>query len=154
MHDLTITPQGHLLVRETPLEPPDRKPSKALLEAYGESPARGMLYSASEEMEAVLPPSFEFARSIARLYLTNLCKAATAEPGEPIPELPPPGGRPRTGDPPSPSDDRAGVSDAGSPFELVARPRFVSPGAKSKSTPAERKAICGSATPSGDSSAA
>ena len=89
-YELTITPQGHLLVRETSLEPPDRKPSKALLEAYGESPARGMLYSASEEMDAVLPPSFEFARSIARLYLTNLCKAATAEPGGPIPEIPPP----------------------------------------------------------------
>ena len=49
-----------------------------------------MLYSASEEMDAVLPPSFEFARSIARLYLTNLCNAATAEPGGPIPEIPPP----------------------------------------------------------------
>ena len=34
MHDLTITPQGHLLVRETPLETPDRKLSKAMLEAY------------------------------------------------------------------------------------------------------------------------
>ncbi len=61
-----------------------------MLEAYRESTARGMLYSASEEMEAALPSSFEFARSIARLYLTNLCKAATGEPGEPIPELPPP----------------------------------------------------------------
>jgi SNF2-related domain/SNF2 Helicase protein/Helicase conserved C-terminal domain len=90
MHDLTITPQGHLLVRETPLETPERKLPKALLEAYRESAARGMLYSASEELEASLPPSFDFARSIARLYLTNLCKAATGEPGEPIPELPPP----------------------------------------------------------------
>jgi hypothetical protein len=90
MHDLTITPQGHLLVRETPLETPERKLPKALLEAYRESAARGMLYSASEELEASLPPSFDFARSIARLYLTNLCKAATGEPGKPIPELPPP----------------------------------------------------------------
>ena len=38
----------------------------------------------------MLPASFEFARSIARLYLTNLCKAATSEPGVPIPEIPPP----------------------------------------------------------------
>ena len=90
MFDLTISPQGHLLVRETLLEPSDRKSSKALLDAYRESPARGMLYSASEAMEAVLPPSFEFARSIARLYLTNLCKAATLEPGGPIPEIRPP----------------------------------------------------------------
>ena len=49
-----------------------------------------MLYSATEEMDAALPPPFEFARSIARLYLTNLCKAAIAEPGGAIPELPPP----------------------------------------------------------------
>jgi len=65
MHDLTITPQGHLLVRDTP-DASDRKLSKALLEAYGESPARGMLVSASEEIDTVLPASFEFARSIAR----------------------------------------------------------------------------------------
>src|SRR5437868_5776686 len=80
MHELTITPEGHLLVRETSLATPDRKPSKRLLEAYGESPARGMLLSATEEMDAALPPPFEFARSIALLYLTNLCHAAIAEP--------------------------------------------------------------------------
>ncbi|XBH05213.1 SNF2 helicase-associated domain-containing protein [Singulisphaera sp. Ch08] len=90
MHELTITPEGHLLVRETSLDSSDRKPSKRLLEAYGESPARGMLYSATIEMEAALPPPFEFARSIARLYLTNLCHAAIADPGGPVPELPPP----------------------------------------------------------------
>jgi superfamily II DNA or RNA helicase len=90
MFELIITPQGHLLVRETELETPDRKPSKALLAAYSESQAHGMLHSASEDMEAPLPVSFEFARSIARLYLTNLCKAATGEAGEPIPDIPPP----------------------------------------------------------------
>ena len=90
MHELTITPQGHLLVRETPLDSPDRKLSKAMLAAYGESTARGLLYSASEELQAALPLSFEFARSIARLYLTKLCQAATGEPGEAFPELPPP----------------------------------------------------------------
>ena len=90
MFDLTITPQGHLLVRESPQEPADRRPSKALLSAYAESPAHGLLHSASEEMEAALPVSFEFARSIARLYLTDLCKAATGEAGEAIPDLPPP----------------------------------------------------------------
>ncbi len=90
MHELTITPEGHLLVRETALATSDRIPSKRLLEAYGESPARGMLFSATEEMDAALPPPFEFARSIARLYLTNLCHAAIAEPGGAVPELPPP----------------------------------------------------------------
>src|SRR5580698_8776020 len=89
MHDLSITPQGHLLVRETTLEVPDGKLTKALLEAYQESSARGMLHSASRELDAALPPSFEFARSIAQLYLTKLCKTATGQPGEPIPEVPP-----------------------------------------------------------------
>jgi superfamily II DNA or RNA helicase len=90
MHELTISPQGHLLVRESLLGTLNQEPSKGLLEAYQESAARGMLYSASQEMEAASPPSFEFARSFARLYLTTLCKAATGEPGQPIPELPPP----------------------------------------------------------------
>src|SRR5687767_12371198 len=81
MHELTITPGGHLLLRESLLETSDRKPSKELLEAYSESAARGMLYSAGEEMHAALPSSFEFARTIARLYLTNLCKAAAIETG-------------------------------------------------------------------------
>ena len=91
MHDLTITPQGHLLVRDTP-DAADRKLSKALLAAYGISPARGMLASASEEIDAVLPASFEFARSIARLYLTHLCRMAPAEAGAAIPDTPPPSG--------------------------------------------------------------
>jgi hypothetical protein len=90
MHELTITPQGHLLVRETPVEKPHPEPPKALLDAYAESAARGMLTSASDGTAAVLPPAFEFARSFARLYLATLCKAATGEPGQSIPELPPP----------------------------------------------------------------
>jgi non-specific serine/threonine protein kinase len=77
MHELTITPAGHLLVRELPIEATDRKLSEATLEAYSESAARGMLYSATAETEPALPASFEFARSIARRYLANLCKAAT-----------------------------------------------------------------------------
>jgi superfamily II DNA or RNA helicase len=88
MHELTITPEGHLLVRETAMETLDRKPSKRLLDAYGESPARGMLFSATEEMGEALPPPFEFTRSIARLYLTSLCHAAIAEPSGAVPELP------------------------------------------------------------------
>jgi superfamily II DNA or RNA helicase len=90
MHELTIAPEGHLLVRETSLDSSERKPSKRLLEEYGESPARGMLFSATVEMEAALPPPFEFARSIARLYLMNLCHAALTKPDGSVPELPPP----------------------------------------------------------------
>ena len=90
MHELTITPEGHLLVRETAEAASDRKPSKRLLDAYAENQARGMLYSATEEPDATPPPPFAFARSIARLYLTDLCHAALAEPGAPVPDLPPP----------------------------------------------------------------
>lgn len=92
MYELAITPQGHLLVREEPSEASDPKLPKGLLDAYRESPAGGMLRSASEDAEAVLPPSFEFARSIARLYLTALCRVAPAEVGATVPELPPPAG--------------------------------------------------------------
>ncbi|HEX3148895.1 MAG TPA: DEAD/DEAH box helicase [Gemmataceae bacterium] len=90
MHDLTITPRGHLLVREMADEGPERKLPPKLLNAYAESAARGMLDSAINDVDAVLPPSFDFARSVARLYLTTLCKNVTAEPGAAIPELLPP----------------------------------------------------------------
>src|SRR3569832_2519398 len=90
MHELTVTPHGHLVVREAPADAPAPAVSKALLQAYAHSPARGMLYSAAEDVTATLPASFEFARSIARLYLTNLCRAAIAEPEGVVPELSPP----------------------------------------------------------------
>jgi superfamily II DNA or RNA helicase len=90
MYELAISPRGRLFVGEASSEPAGRRPSKALLDAYGESPARGMLRSGSVETDAALPASFEFARSIARLYLTKLCTVATTEPGAPVPEIPPP----------------------------------------------------------------
>jgi non-specific serine/threonine protein kinase len=90
MPELTITPHGHLVVRDTPDETPSRKPPAVVLAAYADGPARGMLVSATEAADAPLPPAFEFARSVARLYLTALCRAATAEPGAAVPELPPP----------------------------------------------------------------
>ncbi len=67
MHELTITPQGHLVVREAPPETPSQKLSQMLLHAYRESPARGMLYPATEEGDGVLHASLEFFPSIARL---------------------------------------------------------------------------------------
>lgn len=91
MRDLAITPQGHLLVRETTSEDGDRSVPKALIEAYATSPILGMLHSAGEDLTAALPASFEFARSIARLYLANLCNVAVvAGPGAEIPPTPPP----------------------------------------------------------------
>lgn len=88
MHELAITPQGHLVVRASTTE--SKTVSAKLLEAYKKSAAHGMLYTASNEMDSVLPTSFEFARSIARLYFTHLCRVATGESAEVLPELAPP----------------------------------------------------------------
>ena len=90
MHELTITPQAHLLVRETSTETSDRAVSSSLLAAYAANPARGMLQSASAEASASLPPAFEFARTLARLYLTDLCRAVVGEPEGALPPLLPP----------------------------------------------------------------
>ena len=78
--------------------------------------------------DAALPPPFEFARSIARLYLTHLCRGRRrGTPGGATPRTPAARGRPRTGRPPGPAHDRAGVPDAGRPRGLVARPRRPRP---------------------------
>lgn len=90
MQDLVITPQGRLLLREMTGDHGGRSVSKSLLDAYESGPALGMLHSASEDTASALPASFEFARSIARLYLAKLCDAAVSEPGARIPETPPP----------------------------------------------------------------
>ena len=89
MEDLAISPQGHLLVRETS-EGADRAISSEILDAFRQSGARGMLDSASEHPDATLPPAMDFARSIGGLYWSQLCRVATGQPGETLPELPPP----------------------------------------------------------------
>jgi superfamily II DNA or RNA helicase len=88
MSELSITPSGHLSLRDAPSEA-GPVVSAALVEAYRASAVQGLLLSAIEE-QRVLPPSFDFARTFARLYLTALCKAATGAPGEAVPELVPP----------------------------------------------------------------
>ena len=90
MHDLAITPGGRLLFRDLPDQGRDHQLPKALLDAYAANTTRGMLHSASSEWDGALPLPFEFARSIARLYLTHLCKTATGQPGDDIPDLPAP----------------------------------------------------------------
>ena len=79
MHDLAITPGGRLLFRDLPDQGRDHQLPKALLDAYAANTTRGMLHSASSEWDGALPLPFEFARSIARLYLTHLCKTATGK---------------------------------------------------------------------------
>ena len=154
MHELTITPQGHLLVRETSLE---ASGSEALETARSKRTERARRAGCSSprprRWTRRCRRPFEFARSIARLYLTNLCHAAIAEPGGAVPELPPPS-----------ADLERAVLQAPpmTGLEYLIRKSFRiggatsirSPGARSRGTPAGRKAICESATRSGDTSAA
>lgn len=90
MYELTISPQGHLLVREMQDDGAQRNLPQRLLAAYAISAAHGLLNSATQDLDAVLPPSFDFARSIARMYLAALAKNVTTEPAASIPEIPPP----------------------------------------------------------------
>lgn len=89
MPELSITPHGHLLVRESP----DRSTqaiASAVLEAFRTDPIRGMLISASESSDAVLPADFEFVRSFARLYLGKFVKLVTADGGGNLSDVSPP----------------------------------------------------------------
>ena len=71
-------------------------------------------------------PSSSPARSPGFISRTS-ARPRLAEPGGADPRNPAPGGRSRAGRSPGPAHDRVGVSDAGSPCELVARPRFARP---------------------------
>ena len=83
-HQLTITPHGHLLVREAPDDGGPAVP-KSLLAAYATSPAAGMVHSAS--LEHALPLSFAFVRGLVRLYFAELAKAVAEAPLVATPHL-------------------------------------------------------------------
>ena len=93
MDDLTVTPRGHLLLREravgSQVATPGKPPSQWVLDAFRDGPANGLLALAGET-EVALPASFEFARSLARLYLTRLAQVGFAGPAGAIPEVGPP----------------------------------------------------------------
>ena len=91
MLELAINPLGHLVARE-PLEAvSDGAIPKGLANAFASSAIEGVLAAATDHGDAVLPPAFEFARTVGNLYLTHLCKVATGLPGEPLAEVPAPG---------------------------------------------------------------
>jgi non-specific serine/threonine protein kinase len=85
MHELTITPEGHLLVRETSLTTSDRDPSKRLLEAYGKA-RRRMLLSATEEITRRTATVRVIDRSPG--FITNLCPPPSRRPAGPYPNSP------------------------------------------------------------------
>ncbi|WP_165234003.1 DEAD/DEAH box helicase [Aquisphaera insulae] len=79
--ELTLSPQGHLHVREssTPgASGPDGPAAARVKAAFDESTARGLLHLATAELETSLPAAFAFARGLARDYLTRLCQAPAA----------------------------------------------------------------------------
>ena len=95
MDELIVTPRGHLRLRETAdsgrsTSPPlVRWRSQVVLDGFRDGPERGLLALAGET-EAALPATFDFARSIARLYLTRLFQAASSGAAGSIAEIPPP----------------------------------------------------------------
>jgi non-specific serine/threonine protein kinase len=92
MLELAINPLGHLVAREAVGEASDGAIPRALAKAFAESSVDGILAAATDHGDAALPPAFEFARTVGNLYLTHLCKAATGQPGETLPESPAPEG--------------------------------------------------------------
>src|SRR5215212_7216683 len=47
--------------------------AKRIIDAFAESPWRGILHLATAALQAALPPDLAFARDFAREYLTRLC---------------------------------------------------------------------------------
>jgi non-specific serine/threonine protein kinase len=91
MHELTITPSGHLLLIE-PAQASEGLPglSKEIVAAFAVDAPHGLLHLATSELQASLPPSLEYARSFARRLLTRLCQTHTDEsPGDLAPTEPP-----------------------------------------------------------------
>jgi non-specific serine/threonine protein kinase len=89
-HELTITPNGHLALQEQSPGGEAAAVSKQVISAFADSAARGLLHLATAELQAKLPPAFEYARSFARSYLTRLCQTQAHETSKDFPPLPPP----------------------------------------------------------------
>jgi non-specific serine/threonine protein kinase len=90
-YELTITPSGHLALREqsSGMEAPTALP-KQLVSAFAESAAHGLLHLATSELQASLPPALDYVRSFARTYLTRLCQTQAYETAKDFPPTPPP----------------------------------------------------------------
>lgn len=86
-HELTITPHGHLQVREVPDDGSLAVP-KSLLEAYTSGIAEGTIHSVT--LEQMLPLSFSYARSLGRLYLVEFARAIVESAAGKIPDISPP----------------------------------------------------------------
>jgi non-specific serine/threonine protein kinase len=89
-HELSIAPSGHLaLVESSSANETAAELAKPIVAAFAESPARGLLHLATNELQARLPPALDHVRSFARTYLTRLCQTQAHEQKD-LPPTPPP----------------------------------------------------------------
>jgi superfamily II DNA or RNA helicase len=90
-HELIITPSGHLELREQSSESAaDDHLAKAIIAAFDQGAAHGLLHLATRELQTRLPAAFDYARSFARIYLTRLCQVQPADATQALPPTPPP----------------------------------------------------------------
>ena len=85
MPELTITPHGHLVLRDSATDDATAELPKSLLAAFAQSPAHGLLQLV--KVERGLTPPFAFARSLAQLYLAEFCKVVVSASDATVPEL-------------------------------------------------------------------
>jgi hypothetical protein len=90
-HELLLAPSGHLaLVESSAANEAAAEMPRPLVNAFAESPARGLLHLATNDLQARLPPALDFVRSFARTYLTRLCQTPPHEATTDLPPTPPP----------------------------------------------------------------
>jgi non-specific serine/threonine protein kinase len=91
MHELLITPRGHLaLVEAAPGSEGAAELSNAIVAAFDQSPVQGLLRLATNDLQIRLPTGLEFVRSFACAYLTRLCQSEGIEGGNDLAPTPPP----------------------------------------------------------------
>src|SRR4051812_9124363 len=89
---LSISPHGHPFLETTTDESAAALTQAAesrITTAFAQSPAHGLLHLATVELQSPLPPSFDFARDLARAYLTKLSHTSGADSADLTP-IPPP----------------------------------------------------------------
>src|SRR3984893_7606785 len=89
-HELIITPSGHLALAETAAGDAAAELSNPIVNAFAESPSRGLLHLATNALQARLPPPLEYARNFASTYLTRLCQSRGRKATNAPPPPPPP----------------------------------------------------------------
>jgi clan AA aspartic protease len=90
-HELTITPSGHLELREASSATEALgELAKPIVAAFDKSAAHGLLHLATRELQARLPAALDCVRSFARTYLTRLCQNQPQEAGAELAPTPPP----------------------------------------------------------------